>query len=77
MEIILNVIVVMGIEERPVLFQITAKVMVQALLNDNACNGKACKYKCFKANACKGVAFKGNESYDKLFRAYASMGKEC
>jgi hypothetical protein len=45
MESILNDIVGMGIEEGPVLFQITAKVIVQALLKGNACDGKACKDK--------------------------------
>jgi hypothetical protein len=60
----LNDIVAMGIEEGPVLFQMTAKVIVQALHKGNACNGKACNGKAcndnsFKDNACKGMAFKG------------------
>jgi hypothetical protein len=38
----LNAIVVMGIEEGPVLFQMTAKVIVQALLKGKACDDKAC-----------------------------------
>jgi hypothetical protein len=58
-EIILNDIVAIGIEEGPVLFQMTAKVIVQALHKGKACNGKACKDKSFKANACKGMACKG------------------
>jgi hypothetical protein len=37
MEIILNAIVVMGIEEGAVLFQMTAKVMAQALRKGKAC----------------------------------------
>jgi hypothetical protein len=42
MESIFNAIVVMGIEEGPVLFQMTAKVIVQALRKGKACDGKAC-----------------------------------
>jgi hypothetical protein len=38
---ILNDIVVMGIEEGPVLFQMTEKVIVQALRKGKACDGKA------------------------------------
>jgi hypothetical protein len=44
MESILNDFVAMGIEEGPVLFPMTAKVIVQALR----------KVMVFKANACKG-----------------------
>jgi hypothetical protein len=62
MESILNAIVVMGIEEGPVLFQMTAKVIVQALRKGKACDGKAYKDNSFKANACKGMACKGNAS---------------
>jgi hypothetical protein len=62
MENILNAIVVMGIEEGSVLFQMTAKVIVQALRKGKACDGKACKDKSCKANACKGVACKRNAS---------------
>jgi hypothetical protein len=61
MEIILNAIVAMGIEEGPVLFQMTAKVIVQVLPKGKA-NGKACKDKSVKANACKGMACKGKAS---------------
>jgi hypothetical protein len=57
-----NAIVVMVIEEGPVLFQMTAKVIVQALRKCKACDGKACNDKSFKANACKGMAYKGNAS---------------
>jgi hypothetical protein len=53
MEIILNDIVVMGIEEGPI---------VQALRKGKACDGKACKDKLFKANVYKGMACKGNAS---------------
>jgi hypothetical protein len=56
MEIILNDIVAMGIEEGPMIFQITAKVIVQALRKCKACYGKACKDKSFNANTCKGKA---------------------
>jgi hypothetical protein len=59
MEIILNAIVAMGIKEGPVHFQMTEKMMVQALRKGKACNGKACKDKSFKANTCKGTACKG------------------
>jgi hypothetical protein len=62
MESILNDIVVMGIEEGPVPFKMTAKIMVQALCKGKACNGKACKDKSFKANTCKDTACKGNAS---------------
>jgi hypothetical protein len=62
MESIRNAIVVMGIEEGPVFFQMTAKVIVQALRKGNACDGKAWKDNYFKANACKGMACKGNAS---------------
>jgi hypothetical protein len=57
MESILNDIVAMGIEEGPVLFQMTAKVMVQALCKGKACNDKQCK-----ANACNDTSCKGNAS---------------
>jgi hypothetical protein len=40
MESILNAVVAMGIEEGSVIFQMTVKVIVQAL-----CKGKACKDK--------------------------------
>jgi hypothetical protein len=60
MESILNAIVVMRVEEGPVLFQMTAKVIVQALRKGKACDGKACKDKSRKANACKGMTCKGN-----------------
>jgi hypothetical protein len=60
MESIRNAIVVMGIEEGPVLFQMTAKVIVQELRKGKACDGKEWKDKYFKANACKGMACKGN-----------------
>jgi hypothetical protein len=53
MESILNAIVVMGIEEGHI---------VQALHKGKACDGKACKDKPFKANACKGLAYNGNAS---------------
>jgi hypothetical protein len=48
MESMLNDIVAIGVEEGPaeegpVLFQMTAKVMVQALHKGSACNGKAYK----------------------------------
>jgi hypothetical protein len=58
----LNDIVAMGIEEEPVLFQMTAKVIVQALHKGRACNGKACKDKALKDTACKGMACKGKVS---------------
>jgi hypothetical protein len=58
----LNAIVAVGIEEGPVLFQMTAKVIVQALHKGKACNGKACKDKSLKNTACKGVAYKGKAS---------------
>jgi hypothetical protein len=58
-----NAIVVMGIEEGPVLFQMTAKKgIVQALRKGKVCDGKACQDKSFKANACKGMLCKGNAS---------------
>jgi hypothetical protein len=53
MEIILNDIVVMGVGEGPV---------VQASLKGKACDGNACTDKSFKADACKGMACKINES---------------
>jgi hypothetical protein len=59
---ILNSIVVMGIVEGPVLFQMTAKVIMQALRKGRACDGKACNDKSFNANVCKGMACKGNAS---------------
>jgi hypothetical protein len=62
MESTLNYIVVMGIEEGPVLFQITEKVMVQALRKGKACNGNTWKVKSCKVNACKGTAFNGKAS---------------
>jgi hypothetical protein len=62
MESILNAIVAMGIEEGTVSFQMTAKMMVQALLKGKTCTGKACKDKSFKANTFKGTACKGNVS---------------
>jgi hypothetical protein len=62
MESIFNDIVAIGIEQGPVLFQMTEKVMMQALHKGKACNGKACKDKAFKANACKGTVCKGNAS---------------
>jgi hypothetical protein len=52
----------MGIEEGPVLFQMTAKVIVQALRKGKACNGKAWTGNSFKDNACKGMECKGNVS---------------
>jgi hypothetical protein len=58
----LNAIVAIGIEEGPVLFQMTAKVIVQALHKGNACNGRACKDKSLKDTACKGMACKGRAS---------------
>jgi hypothetical protein len=60
MESVWNVIVVVGIEEGPVLFQMTANVIVQALCKGKACDGKAWKDKYFKANACKCVVCKSN-----------------
>jgi hypothetical protein len=62
MEIIFNAAVAMGIEEGPVIFQMTAKVMVQALHKGKACTDKACKDKSFNANACKGPVCKGKTS---------------
>jgi hypothetical protein len=58
----------MGIEEGPMLFQMTAKVIVQALRKGNACDGKACNDKSFKANACKGMVCKGHASYENTSR---------
>jgi hypothetical protein len=58
----LNAIFAMGIEEGPVFFQMTAKVIVQALHKGKACNGKACKDKSLKDTACKGMACKGKAS---------------
>jgi hypothetical protein len=60
MESINNAIIVMGIKEGPVLFQITAKVIVQALRKGKACDGNAWKDNYFKANACKGMVCNGN-----------------
>jgi hypothetical protein len=51
MESIRNTIVVMGVEEGPVLFQMKAKVIVQALRKGKACVGEAWKDNSFKANA--------------------------
>jgi hypothetical protein len=62
MESILNNFVAIRIEDGPVSFQMTAKMMVQALRKGKACNGKACKDKSFKANTCKGMACNGNAS---------------
>jgi hypothetical protein len=62
MESILNAIVTMGIEEGPVLFQMTAKVIVQALRKGKAFYVKACKDTSLKSNACKGVVCKGKAS---------------
>jgi hypothetical protein len=45
METILNGIIAMGIEDGPVIFQMTAPVMVQVLRKGNACIGKACNEK--------------------------------
>jgi hypothetical protein len=53
MESILNAIVVMGIEEGPI---------VHSLRKGKACDGKECKDKSYKANACKGMVCKGNAS---------------
>jgi hypothetical protein len=55
----LNAIVAMGIEEGALIFQMTAKVIVQALHKGKACNGKACKDKSLKDTACKGMTYKG------------------
>jgi hypothetical protein len=62
MESILNDIVSMGIEEGCALFQMTTKVIVQALRKGKACNGKACKDKSFEVKACQGMACKGKAS---------------
>jgi hypothetical protein len=59
MESILSDIVSMGIEEGPVFFRMTAKVLVQVLLKGKAFNGKTLKVKSCEANACKGTASKG------------------
>jgi hypothetical protein len=59
MESILNSIFAVGIEEGPVTFQMTAKVIVQELRKGKARNGKACKDKSFKANACNVMVCKG------------------
>jgi hypothetical protein len=56
MESIVNAIVAMEIEEGHVPFQMTEKVMVQALRKCKAYNGNACKDKSFKVNTCKGTA---------------------
>jgi hypothetical protein len=61
-ESIRNAIFFMGIEEGPVFFQLTGKVIVQVLRKGKACDGKAWKYKYFKAYAFKGMAVKGNAS---------------
>jgi hypothetical protein len=45
MESILNDIVAMGIEEGPVIFQMTEKVVVQALRKGKTCKGNLCKGK--------------------------------
>jgi hypothetical protein len=45
MESIFNAIVAMGIKEGTVLFQVTAKAIVQALCKGNTCNGNAYKGK--------------------------------
>jgi hypothetical protein len=45
MEIILNAIVVMGIEEGNVLFKMTTKVVVQELCEVKTCNGSVCEGK--------------------------------
>jgi hypothetical protein len=58
----LNAIVAMGIEEGPVLFQMTAKVIMQALYKGKACNGKAFKDKSLKDTACNGMACEGKAS---------------
>jgi hypothetical protein len=60
MESVWNAIVVIGIEEGPVLFQMTAKVIVQALRKGKACDGKERNDKSFKANACNCMACKSN-----------------
>jgi hypothetical protein len=62
MESIQNAIVVMGIEEGPMLFQMTVKVIVQALHKGKACDGKVWRDNYVKANACKGMVCKGNAS---------------
>jgi hypothetical protein len=77
MESILNASVAMGIEEGPVLFQMTAKLMVQALCKGKECSGKACKDKKFKAYTYNCMVYNGNASYDNVYRDYASMGKAC
>jgi hypothetical protein len=45
MESILNDICAMGIEEGPVLFQMTAKVVVQELRKGKTCKGNVCNDK--------------------------------
>jgi hypothetical protein len=77
MESMLNAIITMEVKEGPVLFRITAKVMVQALRKGNVCKGNACKDKSFKDDVCRDTACKGNSSYVKASRYYASMGKAC
>jgi hypothetical protein len=57
MESILKAIVAMGIEEGPVLFHMTAKVIVQSL-----CKVKEFKDESFKVNACKGKPCNGEAS---------------
>jgi hypothetical protein len=55
----LNAIFTMGVEEGLVLFQMTAKVIVQALHKGKACNDNECKDKSLKDAACKGMTCKG------------------
>jgi hypothetical protein len=55
-----SAIVAMGIEEGSVFFQMTAKLMAQALRKGEAYKGE--DDKSVKANACKGTACKGNAS---------------
>jgi hypothetical protein len=49
MESIFNDIVAMGVEQGPVLFQMTAKVAVQELRKGKTCKGNVCKGKELKA----------------------------
>jgi hypothetical protein len=58
----LNAIFAMGIEEGLVHFQMTAKVIVQALHKGKACNGKECEDNSLKYTACKGMSYKAKES---------------
>jgi hypothetical protein len=62
MQSILNNIAVMGVDQGPVLFHTTAKVMVQALRKGKTCNGKTWEVKSCNANACKGTACAGKVS---------------